>query len=112
MFLVSVCPDKDFSLDRSLDLIKTIKTILGFQGKTLAKEFIDIGKPVTASVLPIEELDTDRAVSLSANSQKFWNKIFSPILFLYAPAEGTIEILNLSLLYILSTAWHRYSVYV
>lgn len=49
--LFSVCPDKDFSRNRSLDFIKTIATILGFQGKTLDKELIDIGKPVTASAL-------------------------------------------------------------
>ncbi|RKM56311.1 hypothetical protein D6853_05820 [Butyrivibrio sp. X503] len=47
--LFSVYPDKDFSRNRSLDFIKTIKTILGFQGKTLDKELIDIGKPATAS---------------------------------------------------------------
>ena len=49
--LFSVCPDKDFSRNRSLDFIKTIATILGFQGKTLDKELIDIGKPVTSSAL-------------------------------------------------------------
>lgn len=49
--LFSVCPDKDFSRNRSLDFVKTITTILGFQGKTLDKELIDIGKPVTASAL-------------------------------------------------------------
>lgn len=49
--LFSVYPDKDFSRNRSLDFVKTITTILGFQGKTLDKELIDIGKPVTASAL-------------------------------------------------------------
>ena len=49
--LFSVCPDEEFSRNRSLDFIKTIATILGFQGKTLDKELIDIGKPVTASAL-------------------------------------------------------------
>lgn len=47
--LFLVCPKKDFSRNRSLDFIKTIKTILGFQGKTLDKELIDIGKPATSS---------------------------------------------------------------
>ncbi|SFU73936.1 IS4 family transposase [Butyrivibrio sp. INlla21] len=47
--LFFVCPGKDFSRNRSLDFIKTITTILGFQGKTLDKELIDIGKPATAS---------------------------------------------------------------
>lgn len=51
MFPVFVCHDKDFSRNRSLDFIKTITTIFGFQGKTLDKELIDIGKPVTASAL-------------------------------------------------------------
>lgn len=49
--LFSVCPDKDFSRHRSLDFIRTVTTILGFQGKTLDKELIDIGKPATASAL-------------------------------------------------------------
>lgn len=43
--------NKDFSRKRTLDFIKTITTILGFQGKTLDKELIDLCKPATAPAL-------------------------------------------------------------
>lgn len=49
--LFSVCPDKDFSRNRTFNFIRTMTTILGFQGKTLDKELIDIGTPATASAL-------------------------------------------------------------
>ncbi|MBR1641898.1 MAG: IS4 family transposase [Butyrivibrio sp.] len=49
--LFSASPTSDFSRKRNLPFEKIIRIILGFQGKTLDKELIDIGKPATASAL-------------------------------------------------------------
>ena len=43
--LFSASPTSDFSRKRNLPFEKIIRIILGFQGKTLDKELIDIGKP-------------------------------------------------------------------
>ena len=61
--LFSVCPDKDFSRNRSLDFVKTITTILGFQGKTLPEAFYYLFRSYAESIPVRKKYDGYRLIA-------------------------------------------------